>query len=220
LAKAQRKHKVALDAHEAKRAEVMERVKRQQPNLDDQEVWRAVSQDAGERATWKRRQQRRRMVAQTHERARRKREDFSHRQHQHSRRIVNEFAVIAVEDLSVASMVQKVQNVWNVQNGRLAKSIHDAAWSQLRRLIAWKAAWANRRYIAVNPAHTSQDCLAAVTAMGISRWLIGCTGASPVAWSSTENSTRVETCWQWGATAWAVRPRSQYVYTGGVVTAR
>ena len=45
-----------------------------------------------------------------------------------------------------------------VQNGHLAKSIHDAAWSQFRQLIACKAAWADRRSRAVNPAHTSQDC--------------------------------------------------------------
>jgi putative transposase len=45
-----------------------------------------------------------------------------------------------------------------VQNGRLAKSIHDAAWSQFAALIACTAAWADRRFIAVNPAHTSQNC--------------------------------------------------------------
>ena len=32
------------------------------------------------------------------------------------------------------------------------------AWGQFAELIACKAAWADRRYIAVNPAHTSQDC--------------------------------------------------------------
>jgi putative transposase len=45
-----------------------------------------------------------------------------------------------------------------IQDGRLATSIHDAAWSEFAALIAWKAAWADRRYIAVHPAHTSQDC--------------------------------------------------------------
>ena len=79
-------------------------------------------------------------------RARWKREDFAH---QHRRRIVNACDVIALEDLSVTSMVQ---------DGRLAKSIHDAAWSQFATLIAWKAGWAARRSIAVNPAHTSPDC--------------------------------------------------------------
>jgi putative transposase len=43
-------------------------------------------------------------------------------------------------------------------NHCLAKSIHDAAWSQFTDLIAYKAAWAGRRYVAVNPAYTSQDC--------------------------------------------------------------
>jgi putative transposase len=45
-----------------------------------------------------------------------------------------------------------------VQDGRFAKGIHDVAWSPFAALIAWKAAWADRRSIAVHPAHTSQDC--------------------------------------------------------------
>jgi putative transposase len=45
-----------------------------------------------------------------------------------------------------------------VQNRRLAKSIADAAWSQFADLIACKAAWADRRFVAVNPTYTSQDC--------------------------------------------------------------
>jgi putative transposase len=125
---------------------VRERVKQAHPELDETDLWQAVSQDAEERVAWRHRQQRRRMVARTHERARWKRENFAHQQ---SRRIVNEFDVIALEDLSVTSMVQ---------NRYLAKSIHDAAWSQFRELIAWKAGWADRRSIAVTPAHTSQDC--------------------------------------------------------------
>jgi putative transposase len=86
------------------------------------------------------------VVARTHERARWKREDFAH---QHRRRIVNECAVLALEELSVTSLVQ---------DGRFAQGIYDAAWRQFREVIAWKAAWADRRFIAVNPAHTSQDC--------------------------------------------------------------
>jgi putative transposase len=57
--------------------------------------------------------------------------------------------VIAVEDLAVNRMTH---------NPCLAKSISDAAWSQFASLLAYKAAWAGRKYVAVNPAYTSQDC--------------------------------------------------------------
>ena len=57
--------------------------------------------------------------------------------------------VIAVEDLSVNQMVH---------NHCLAKSIQDAAWSQFTAFVAYKAAYAGRQYVAVNPAYTSQDC--------------------------------------------------------------
>lgn len=92
------------------------------------------------------RAKRRRVVARVHERTRWRRSDFAH---QHSRRIVDAFDLIAVEDLSVNRMTH---------NHCLAKSIQDAAWSQFTALIAYKAAWAGRRYVAVNPAYTSQDC--------------------------------------------------------------
>ena len=92
------------------------------------------------------RAERRKVVARVYERSTWRRSDFTH---QHSRRIVNAFDLIAVEDLSVNRMVH---------NHCLAKSIHDAAWSQFADVLAYKAAWAGRTFIAVNPAYTSQDC--------------------------------------------------------------
>ncbi|HEV2238441.1 MAG TPA: RNA-guided endonuclease TnpB family protein, partial [Ktedonobacterales bacterium] len=89
---------------------------------------------------------RRRVVARVHERIAWRRGDFTH---QHSRRIADGYDLIAVEDLSVNRMVH---------NHCLAKSIHDAAWSQFASLLAYKAVWAGRKYVAVNPAYTSQDC--------------------------------------------------------------
>ena len=146
LARAQRHHQLALDAHKAAGAGVTQRLKQAHPELKEADLWQALSQDAAVQAAWQHRQQRRRVVARTPERTRWKRAEVAH---QHSRRIVNEFAVLALEELSVTSMVQ---------DGRLAKRIHDAAWRQFGALIACKAAWADRRSIAVNPAHTSQDC--------------------------------------------------------------
>ena len=66
--------------------------------MDEQGVWERVRQDAQEQATWKHRQQRRQVVARTYERARWKRADFAH---QNSRRLVNEFDLTAIEDLSL-----------------------------------------------------------------------------------------------------------------------
>jgi putative transposase len=86
------------------------------------------------------------VVARVRERIAWRRGDFTH---QHSRRIVNQCDLIAVEDLSVNRMVH---------HHCLAKSISEAAWSQFTDLLSYKAAWASRRYLAVNPAYTSQDC--------------------------------------------------------------
>ena len=92
------------------------------------------------------RTKRRTIVARVHERITHRRSNFAH---QESRRLVNRFDVIVVEDLSVNQMVH---------NHCLAKSIQDAAWSQFATLLSYKAAWAGRAFVAVNPAYTSQDC--------------------------------------------------------------
>ncbi len=130
LAKSQRKHKVAVDAHKAVREALTQQVKQAQPDLDARQVWQVVSQDGDERCAWHERQRRRQVVARTHERIRWRRCDFAH---QESCRFVNQYDCIAVEDLSVRNMVA---------NHRLVKSIHDAAWTQFTDLIACKAAWA------------------------------------------------------------------------------
>ena len=46
-----------------------------------------------------------------------------------------------------------------VQNQALAKSIHDAAWTQFAAFSPpYKAAWPGRRWVAVDPPYASQDC--------------------------------------------------------------
>jgi putative transposase len=92
------------------------------------------------------RRKRRKIVGRVHERISNRRTNFAHQQ---SRRVVNRFDVIAVEDLCVNQMVH---------HHCLAKSIQDAAWSQFATLLSYKAAWAGRAFVAVNPAYTSQDC--------------------------------------------------------------
>ena len=146
LACAQRKHQLALGAHKAMRLALTAQIQSAQPDLEEREVWRLVSQEASERAAWRERVRRRKIVARTHERTRWRRGDFVHQQ---SRKLVNQYDLIAVEDLSVRNMMA---------NHQLAKSIHDAAWTAFAALLTCKAAWAGRRVIAVDPAYTSQDC--------------------------------------------------------------
>ncbi len=146
LAKVQRKHQAALDAHKAVRAALTTQIRAQQPGMDAQTIWQVVSQDAGEHNTWRERQHRRWVVARTQERIRWRRGNFAH---QESRRLTDTYDVLAIEDLSVRNLVR---------NHALAKSIHDAAWTQFARLLTCKAAWASRCCVAVDPTHTSQDC--------------------------------------------------------------
>jgi putative transposase len=92
------------------------------------------------------RAKKRKVVAHIHESISNRRMDFAH---QNSRRIINRFGIIAVEDLRINRMIH---------NHRLAKSIADAAWGQFAAFLKYKAESAGRKYIAVNPAYTSQDC--------------------------------------------------------------
>jgi putative transposase len=89
---------------------------------------------------------RRKVVAKTYERIANKRRNFAH---QESRKLVDRYGVIVVEDLSVNRMTK---------NNHLANSILDAAWSDFTRKLSYKAEWAGRRLVKVDPAYTSQDC--------------------------------------------------------------
>src|SRR3989440_6493924 len=92
------------------------------------------------------RRKHRKAVARVHERIGFRRENFTH---QNSRQIINSYGVICVEDLHVNRLTH---------NHCLAKSIHDASWSEFFSKLSCKAEEAGRRYVAVNPAYTSQDC--------------------------------------------------------------
>lgn len=115
----------------------------------------------------KARRKAKKVVARIHERIRNRRHDFVH---QTSRRIVNRFGVIAIEDLSVDNLMatpkakpdpdnegQFLPNGASQKSG-LNKSIADVSWSMFRSILTAKAESACREVYAVNPAYTSQDC--------------------------------------------------------------
>jgi putative transposase len=92
------------------------------------------------------RRKRRKIVAHVHERIANKRKDFAH---QVSCYLVGNFGVIVFENLNIRGMLK---------NHCLAKSIADAAWSQLVNYTAYKAENAGRKCIQVNPRNTSKMC--------------------------------------------------------------
>ena len=90
----------------------------------------------------------RKIVARIHERINWKRHNFVH---QKSRKLVNRFNTIVVENLSINDM--KKDNFRCIN-----KSIGDAAWRMFLDCLRYKAECAGSRCIQVNPAYTSQIC--------------------------------------------------------------
>jgi putative transposase len=87
-----------------------------------------------------------RVLQRAHVHVRNQRADF---QHKVSRQLVNEYGMIAVEDL----------NVKGLAGGMLAKSVHDAGWSMFVTMLSYKAECAGRRVVKVDPRGTSQTCV-------------------------------------------------------------
>lgn len=85
-------------------------------------------------------------VAKIHERIKNQRKDFCHKQ---SRKIVDQYQYICIEDLNVKNMIE---------GSHFAKSIADASWNQFRQFLTYKAAEAGRKLGLVDPAYTSQIC--------------------------------------------------------------
>jgi len=74
------------------------------------------------------------------------RRDYAHKL---ARKLVNEYDLIALENLSIKNMAQ---------NLHLSKSILDSGWYLFRQFLTHKAENASREIVLVNPAYTSQCC--------------------------------------------------------------
>jgi putative transposase len=88
------------------------------------------------------------VIQRIHERITNKRSNFAH---QLSHKLVTKYSVICLEDLNIESMLI------NGTRG-LSKSISDASWNLLLKLISYKAESAGSKVIFVDPRNTSQMC--------------------------------------------------------------
>jgi len=96
----------------------------------------------------------------------RRREQVSQRNecHRISSDLVQEHGLIAVEKLNVKNMTKSAKGSVeepgrNVrQKAGLNREALSQNWSLLRQQLKYKAEWAGREYVEVNPAYTSQDC--------------------------------------------------------------
>ncbi|WP_027882351.1 RNA-guided endonuclease InsQ/TnpB family protein [Meiothermus rufus] len=87
----------------------------------------------------------RKRVAALHRKIANQRKDFHHKL---ARRLVNRYGTIVHEDLNIKALARS----------RSAKGVQDAGWAQFLHILAYKAAEAGRRVIAVDPKYTSQAC--------------------------------------------------------------
>ena len=78
--------------------------------------------------------------------------------------LVRRFGLIAVEDLQVKNMVRSARGTVeqpgrNVsQKAGLNRSIQEQTWGIIKQQLAYKAEWAGREVVMVDPKYTSQTC--------------------------------------------------------------
>ncbi|MGW5974787.1 RNA-guided endonuclease InsQ/TnpB family protein [Streptomyces sp. NPDC055186] len=110
----------------------------------------------------------RRKVARVHARIADRRRDFLHKL---STRLVRENQTVVIEDLTVRNLMK---------NGRLARAISDAAWTDLRMMLEYKCAWYGRELVMVDRWFPSSKlCGACGTVreklpLNVREWTCGC----------------------------------------------
>jgi putative transposase len=111
----------------------------------EERLGKAQQQLSSKKKGSKNRRRARLKVAVRFEKLTNKRRDFLHKT---SRKLVEKYSFIAMEDLNTARMAK----------GFLAKSILDCGWAEFSRMLAYKAEEAGCEVVLVNPANTTSEC--------------------------------------------------------------
>ena len=78
--------------------------------------------------------------------------------------LVRWFGLIAIEDLAIKNMTRSAKGTMEqpgknvAQKSGLNRSITEQTWGLIRQQLRYKAAWAGRELVVVDPKHTSQRC--------------------------------------------------------------
>lgn len=107
-------------------------------------------------------------VAKAHRKIRNQRRDFLHKE---SHKLVNQYAVMVFEDLQTANLTKRPKPKQDAETGQylpnnaaakagLNKSMLDAGWGEFVQYCTYKAEYAGRAVLTVNPRNTSRMCSA------------------------------------------------------------
>ena len=100
-------------------------------------------------------------VAAAHRKVRDQRRDFLHKL---SRKLVNTYDLVVLEDLRIANMTRSAKGTLDEPGTNVAaksglnKSILDAGWGVLQDMLIYKAESAGTDVVLVNPRNTSRTC--------------------------------------------------------------
>lgn len=114
------------------------------------------------------REKARRKVAKVHARITDRRKDFLHKL---TTRLVRENQTVVIEDLTVRNLLK---------NGRLARAVSDAAWTELRSMLEYKCAWYGRELVVIDRwfpgSKLCSACgtVAAKLPLNVRTWRCGC----------------------------------------------
>ncbi|UXY33047.1 RNA-guided endonuclease InsQ/TnpB family protein [Streptomyces sp. HUAS TT20] len=114
------------------------------------------------------REKARQRVARVHARIADRRRDFLHKL---STRLVRENQTVVIEDLTVRNLLK---------NGRLARAISDAAWTELRSMLEYKCAWYGRELVVIDRFFPSSKlcgtcgAVAAKLPLNVREWTCDC----------------------------------------------
>ncbi|MFB9639655.1 RNA-guided endonuclease InsQ/TnpB family protein [Streptomyces spiralis] len=114
------------------------------------------------------REKARRRVAKVHARITDRRRDFLHKL---STRLVRENQAVVIEDLTVRNLLK---------NGRLARAISDASWTELRLMLEYKCAWYGRELVVIDRFFPSSKLcgacgtVAAKLSLNVRQWTCDC----------------------------------------------